>query len=106
MSFAEFTAASAAMPGRSGWWRVLIAAAAGLVLLLSFRQVVREAVQVGEMRRHANALLADATWRCNAFRRRSLREDCLQQLAEVPRENARLQPVRVALAASAVLAGR
>lgn len=72
-------------------WLVLAAAVALLGLLLAFQLVVREAVQQGELRRDANALLLEATWRCNTLRDRVLRQTCLQRIDAVPRENARLR---------------
>lgn len=72
-------------------WLGLLAAAALLALLLAFQFVVRDAVQQGEMRRQANALRLEATWRCNVLRDPVLRQTCLQRIDAVPRENGRLR---------------
>lgn len=88
-------------------WRALLATLAVLGLLLAFQQVLRQAVAQGEQRRRANAALADATWLCKVQHQRQRREDCLAQLAAVPRDNASLAGLRVAAAAaSAAIAAR
>jgi hypothetical protein len=87
-------------------WRAVLAALAMLALLLAFQQVLRQAVAQGEQRRRANAVLADATWRCNIQRDRQRRESCLAQLTSVPRDNASLPALRVAVAASAATSAR
>ena len=61
-------------------WHALVAALALLVLLFEFQLVVRQAVRQGELSRRANALLADATWRCKVLREHGLRDACLLQL--------------------------
>jgi hypothetical protein len=58
----------------------------GLVMLLLFgllglfHQVVRSAVQQGQLRREATALHSAALWRCKAMPQRRLRDACLQRL--------------------------
>jgi hypothetical protein len=75
---------------RSLRWPGVLAVLATLGLLLVFQQVVRQAVEHGELRRRANALLLQATWRCRSIHDGVLREACLQRLAAVPRDNASL----------------
>lgn len=58
----------------------LLAAVAIVGLLLAFHQVVRGAVAQGESRRHAVAVHADATWRCEALRGIGQSQACLAQL--------------------------
>lgn len=77
---------------RSPHWSGLLALLATLVLLVTFGYVVRQAVAQGELRRQANAALVQATWRCRMLPDSRRRAACLQQLAEVPRENAALRP--------------
>lgn len=79
-------------PPRSLRWPGLLAALVTLGLLLVFGQVVRQAVEQGELRRRANALLLEATWRCRTIRDGGVREACLQQISAVPRDNASLRP--------------
>ena len=60
-------------------------------LLLVFQQVVRHAVEQGELRRRANALLLQATWRCRTLRDGALHDICLsQQRAALPQDGASL----------------
>lgn len=77
---------------RSTRWSSLLALLVTFVLLLAFGHVVRQAVVQGELRRQANAALVQATWRCRMLPDSRRRAACLQQLAEVPRENAALRP--------------
>ena len=70
-------------------WAVPLAAAALVALLVAFQQTVHEAVQQGELKRRSDALLLEATWRCNTQRERVVREACLQRLEPIPREKAR-----------------
>ncbi len=78
-------------PLRSGWehlpkglhspvWPGLLATLAMLALLLAFHQVVRGAVEQGDLRRAATAARSDAAWRCNALGGLVKREACLLQL--------------------------
>lgn len=76
---------------RSPRWKALFALFALLGMLLLFGRVVRQAVEQGELRRQAQAALAQATWRCRMLADSRQRQACLQQLAEVPRENAALR---------------
>ena len=61
-------------------WSGVLATLALFGLLLAFHQVVSGAVQQGELRRTANAMQAQATWRCNALADMRLRENCLVRL--------------------------
>lgn len=47
-----------------------------LLLLLAFALVVREGVRQGNARRQAHALLAEATWRCQALAAPGPRATC------------------------------
>jgi hypothetical protein len=76
-------------PARRAVAVALILALLGLVVV--FELIVSGAVQTGEMRRRANAALADATWRCNALATRKVREACSVQLTAVPRDSAALR---------------
>lgn len=53
-------------------------------LLLAFYQVVSGAVQQAEARRHAAALQADETWRCNTQSAAPQRMSCLTRLRSAP----------------------
>lgn len=68
-------------------WTGLLASLALLALLLAFHQVVEGGVQQGQLRRQADAVHADATWRCKALRGTAERRQCLAQLgaASAPR---------------------
>ncbi len=115
MTFAELAAAALGAPGRRDGaptllvprqlWLGALAAMAVVALLMAFQQVMRQAVLHGELRARSNALLSDATWRCNTLRGLSLRDACVAQLAAVPRDNARLQLLEVSAAASSALSG-
>jgi len=70
---------------RSSVWPAILAALAIFGLLLAFHQVVRGAVQQGELRRKATATHAEAVWRCNALGGLHGRDDCLLQVAQVSR---------------------
>lgn len=72
------------------FWAALLVAVLLFGLLLAFQRVVHGAVQQGELRRRATALLHEATWRCNALRERAPREACLQHIRAVPDDNPRL----------------
>lgn len=65
---------------RSPVWPALLATLTILGLLLSFHQVVREAVQQSELRHRAGALHSEATWRCNTMSSQRASEGCLSQL--------------------------
>ena len=57
---------------RSPVWAGILLTIAIIGLLVAFHQVVRGAVQQGELRRQATATYAEAVWRCNALRARQL----------------------------------
>lgn len=69
-------------------WPAIAAALAILALLLAFQQVIRGAVQRGELRRQTVAVQAAATWRCKALRSLLLRTSCLSQLNVPPTDPA------------------
>lgn len=84
-------------PGRAphGHWptvsrRLLLSALLGLSvlgLLVVFGQVVRGAVQQGQLRHEATARHSAATWRCQAMRSPRQRDACLAELnAPQPQE--------------------
>ncbi len=75
------------LPAARGWraWGPVLAALAALGLLLAFHQVVRGAVQQGELRRTATAAHAVATWRCGTLANAATRASCLAELAAMPR---------------------
>jgi len=73
-------------PVRSRAWPALFGWLTIVALLLAFHQVVRGAVQQGEVLRMAAATHADAVWRCNALRGNRMRETCLAQLNAPPRD--------------------
>jgi hypothetical protein len=85
-------AASPLPPLRPPRWTWAVATSAVLGLLVGFCLVVREIEQQGERRRQAVAVLADATWRCNALPARLARASCLTQL-NAPRETPRVVQV-------------
>ncbi len=60
-------------------------------LLVLFHQVVRSAVQQGELRREATALHTAALFRCKALQERRTREACLQRLSAGPPDIAALR---------------
>jgi hypothetical protein len=70
---------------RASVWPGTLAALAIVGLLLAFHQVVRGAVEQGELRRKATAMQAEAVWRCNALRGPLGRDDCLLQGAQAGR---------------------
>lgn len=61
-------------------WSSMLGALLILGMLLAFHQVVHGAVQQGALRQHANAVQAEATWRCNALPGQGARDSCLGQL--------------------------
>lgn len=65
---------------RSPVWPAFLATLTILGLLLSFHQVVREAVQQSELRLRASALHNEATWRCSAMSSQRASEGCRSQL--------------------------
>lgn len=69
-------------------WPLMLATLLILGLMLAFHQVASGAVQQGELRRKASAVLAEATWRCNSARASSIRDTCLQQLKSAARNDA------------------
>ena len=75
-------------PVRAPAWPAIFASLIILALLLAFHQVVRGAVQQGEVLRMATATHADAVWRCNALQGHRMRESCLAQLNAPPRDSA------------------
>ena len=80
-------------------WPAVVATLTLIALLAAFHQVVRGAVQQGEMRRQATATLADAVWRCKALPSPRVRVDCLLQLESarltIPLVPAQVPPLRV-----------
>ena len=80
-------------------WPGLLATLAFLGLLLAFHQVVRGAVQQGELRRATTAAHAAATWRCAGLGAPGLRERCLAELNAAPRDDAPPQERNFATAA-------
>ena len=76
--------------GRRGWpwvrsaaWSRFAGTLAILGLVVTFHQVVRGAVQQGEVRRQATAAHAEAVWRCRTLRGQGVRVDCLLRLNSV-----------------------
>ena len=61
-------------------WPIIVGALLILGLLLAFHDVVSEAAKKGDLRRKADALFAQATWRCNTAQAMSARDNCLLQL--------------------------
>lgn len=68
-----FVRASAHWP----FWAGLLASAMLFGLLFAFHEVVQGAVRQGDLRRQANAVYADATWRCEALRGAADQRQCL-----------------------------
>jgi hypothetical protein len=64
-------------------WPGILAALAIVGLLAAFHQVVRGAVQQGELRRIATAVHAEAAWRCNALRGLHVRDNCLVEARNI-----------------------
>jgi hypothetical protein len=64
---------------RSRIWPGLLATLAVLGLVLAFHQVVRGAVEQGDLRRAASAARAEAAWRCAVLRGPLPRDSCLAQ---------------------------
>ena len=74
--------------------RSLLGLLAVLGLLFVFVQVVRQAVHQADTGRRASALLAEATWRCNALKSPLQRKDCLDRYQrERPTDSAGVQGV-------------
>ena len=82
-------------------WPGILAALAGLGLLLAFYQVVRGAVDQAALRRQVVAHQADAIWRCQRAPDHGASQHCAAMLAS-------LTPGRVAVPGRVVLlaAGR
>lgn len=75
--------AQQALAHRPGWLGgVLALLLFGLLGL--FHQVVRSAMQQGELRREATALQTAALFRCKALHERRARESCLLRLNATP----------------------
>jgi len=72
------------LTGHDGSWREAISAGAallaGMALLFAFHQVVFDSVLRGQVRRAADAAIADAKWRCGMQRGRAERADCAANL--------------------------
>ncbi|GEM_PF-5409110 len=69
---------------RAPHWPMTLAVLTILALLLAFHQVVRDAVQQGEILRMATASHADAIWRCGALHGARMRDSCIAQLNAAP----------------------
>ena len=65
-------------------WPAILAALAGLGLLLAFYQVVRGAVDQAALRRQAVAVQADASWRCQWLPGHGASQHCLIKLESMP----------------------
>jgi hypothetical protein len=61
-------------------WAGSLAGAFALLLLLAFQQVVQSTLQQGQLRRHAAAAVADASWRCPALLGSEAVRQCLAGL--------------------------
>ncbi len=64
----------------SSYWLGILAMLTVLGMLLAFHDVVRGAVQQGELQRLAAATHAEATWRCKVLSSPRERGDCQLQL--------------------------
>jgi hypothetical protein len=69
---------------RGTLWPAIVAALAGVGLLLAFYQVVRGAVDQAALRRQAVALQADALWRCPLAPGQGASPQCPVTLASMP----------------------
>lgn len=76
---------------KSPVWPYAIAVLTVLFLLLAFHQVVRGAVQQGELLRMATATHSEGVWRCSSLRGQRVRESCLAQMNAAPHDDAPLQ---------------
>ena len=83
---------------RSPVWPVILSILIVFGLLLIFHQVVLEAVQQSELRRKANALHIEATWRCNALRGPRASYSCLLRLNSAEHGNTMVQAQNTKLA--------
>ena len=83
---------------RSPVWPVILSIFIVFGLLLIFHQVVLEAVQQSELRRKANALHIEATWRCNALRAPRASYSCLLRLNSAEHGNNMVQAQNTKLA--------
>ena len=77
---------------RSPAWFTTLSCLTILALLLAFHQVVRQAVQQGELLRMNTATHAEAVWRCNALRGPRVSAGCIEQLDAAPRNEAQTPP--------------
>jgi hypothetical protein len=80
-------------------WTLLMAGA--VALLSAFTLVVCRAADQADQRRRESALLWQATWHCNALRRRQERRLCLAQLHQAAPEVTTQRAVDGPLAATA-----
>jgi hypothetical protein len=71
-------------PLRSRGWPLAFALLTILALLISFHQVVRNAVQQGEILRMSAASRAEAMAQCQALRNARVRGDCIKQVDAPP----------------------
>ncbi len=65
---------------RAPLWQAVLAVTSVVGLLMAFQRVVVDGVRQAEMRREAQAALADSVWRCNALRGARQREGCHAQV--------------------------
>lgn len=83
---------------RAPVWPVILSILIILGLLLVFHQVVLEAVQRSELRRKANAMHIEATWRCNSLRGPRASYSCLLRLNSAGHGDTMLQAQNTKLA--------
>jgi len=83
---------------RAPVWLVILSILIILGLLLVFHQVVLEAVQQSELRRKANAMHIEATWRCNSLRGPRASYSCLLRLNSAGHGDTLLQAQNTKLA--------
>jgi hypothetical protein len=81
---------------RAPVWPWTLAALVIQALLLGFHQVVRSAVQQGEVLRMTTASRAEAVWRCNSLGGARMRTRCLAQLDTPPTVDAAPTPPNTA----------
>ena len=93
-------------PTATGWRTspapTLVALVVIVSLLMAFYQVVSGAVQQAEARRHAAAVQADATWRCNTQSAAPQRMSCLTRLRSAPAGDPAAADAQLATLAHAV----
>jgi hypothetical protein len=63
-------------------WPGLVAALAALGLLLTFQQILAQAVKEGDLRRADTAAQVDGLWRCKLVRDVGARDACLAQVGD------------------------